>query len=50
MTINDSDQSIKIEEKPVEIKQPDNLSPPISEELELNAFADILGFEQKEMT
>lgn len=38
MTINDYDESHKIEEKPVEIKQPDNLSPPISEELELEWY------------
>ena len=39
MAINDADESRQIDEKPAEIKQPDNLSPPISEELELNAFA-----------
>lgn len=47
MSINDVDTSKKTVES-VEVKTPDQLSPPVQTELEATAMADILGFDLNE--
>lgn len=47
MTINDNDTS-RVSEPQKEIKTPENLSPPIAQQLEVTALSDVLGLTREE--